>query len=334
MHRCGPETVASCSSSGPGERVLPRVHSPAAGDRGAEPRERGGARDQARSVAIRVGGLIPGDRGGESSSGSARTGAARAGDRRVAAPARRAATWPACCVRGVANSERRSPAILSVEIRVTAAASSRGAAAGSSASADRYSSGRCRARNDPAGVARRRTRRRARCRRESDVSGPRPLVRSLPANARSALTFWRVHERPLAEPALGVRLTIEPLTGSSSRHQSLHAAALLCRPRRSTQTGGIRVRQHNRTRRTRRAVWYFCEFREFCVDRCDPKSGVGIVVCACSPLDGRLQRFRDFAGDVVLDHQDVVERPVVGFRPDHELVLRAKQPRGDPQPGA
>jgi DNA polymerase (family 10) len=51
-------------------------------------------------------------------------------------------------------------------------------------------------------------------------------------------------------------------------------------------------------------------------------------------LDGCLQRFRHFAGDVVLNHQDIVEWAVVGFRPDNVAVVRANQPRGDPQPSA
>jgi hypothetical protein len=55
---------------------------------------------------------------------------------------------------------------------------------------------------------------------------------------------------------------------------------------------------------------------------------------ACFKFRGYPQRFRYFAGDVVLDHQDVVEWSVVGFRPDNVPVVRTNQPRGDPQPSA
>jgi len=51
-------------------------------------------------------------------------------------------------------------------------------------------------------------------------------------------------------------------------------------------------------------------------------------------LDGCPQRFRNFAGDVVLDYQDVVQWAVVGFRPDNVPVVGTNQPRGDAQPDA
>jgi len=53
-----------------------------------------------------------------------------------------------------------------------------------------------------------------------------------------------------------------------------------------------------------------------------------------SGLDRCSQRFRYFAGDVVLNHQDVVEWPVVGFRPDNVPAVSANQPRIDPHSGA
>jgi hypothetical protein len=53
-----------------------------------------------------------------------------------------------------------------------------------------------------------------------------------------------------------------------------------------------------------------------------------------SGLDGCPQCFRYFAGDVVLDHQDVVEWAVVGFRPDNVAVVGTNQARVDPQSGA
>ena len=49
-------------------------------------------------------------------------------------------------------------------------------------------------------------------------------------------------------------------------------------------------------------------------------------------LDRRPQCFRDFAGDVVLDGQDVAPRAIVGFRPDHGPAVGADQSRRDPQP--
>jgi hypothetical protein len=48
-------------------------------------------------------------------------------------------------------------------------------------------------------------------------------------------------------------------------------------------------------------------------------------------FDRRPQSFRYLAGDVVLDHQDVAERPVVGFRPDNVSVVRPNQACGDAQ---
>lgn len=51
-------------------------------------------------------------------------------------------------------------------------------------------------------------------------------------------------------------------------------------------------------------------------------------------LDGCPQRFRYFTGDVVLNLQDIVEGPVVDFRPDNVPVVRANQPRVHPQPAA
>src|SRR5207244_1318950 len=53
-----------------------------------------------------------------------------------------------------------------------------------------------------------------------------------------------------------------------------------------------------------------------------------------SGLDGCPERFRYFAGDVVLDHQDVVEWPVVGFRPDNVPAVCTNQPRVHAQAGA
>jgi hypothetical protein len=50
-----------------------------------------------------------------------------------------------------------------------------------------------------------------------------------------------------------------------------------------------------------------------------------------SGLDGCPERFRYFAGDVVLDHQDVVEWPVVGFRPDNVPAFCTNQPRRQPR---
>ena len=55
---------------------------------------------------------------------------------------------------------------------------------------------------------------------------------------------------------------------------------------------------------------------------------------ARSGFDAYPHRFRYFAGDVVLDHQDVVEWSIVGLRPDDVPVVRTNQPRGDPHPGA
>ena len=51
-----------------------------------------------------------------------------------------------------------------------------------------------------------------------------------------------------------------------------------------------------------------------------------------SGLDRCPQRFRYFASDVVLNHQDVAEWPVVGFRPDNVPVVRTNQTRVNPHP--
>ncbi len=50
--------------------------------------------------------------------------------------------------------------------------------------------------------------------------------------------------------------------------------------------------------------------------------------------DGSLQRFCYLAGDVVLNHQDVAEGAVVGFRPDDVAIVGTHQSHGDPQPRA
>src|SRR5208282_5157148 len=51
-------------------------------------------------------------------------------------------------------------------------------------------------------------------------------------------------------------------------------------------------------------------------------------------FDGGPKSFCYFAGDVVLDHQYVVEGPVVRFGPDDVTVVGANQARVDAQPGA
>ena len=50
--------------------------------------------------------------------------------------------------------------------------------------------------------------------------------------------------------------------------------------------------------------------------------------------DGSLQRFCYLAGDVVLNHQDVAEGAIVGFRPDDVAIVGTHQSHGDPQPRA
>ena len=44
---------------------------------------------------------------------------------------------------------------------------------------------------------------------------------------------------------------------------------------------------------------------------------------------GQCQRFGYFAGNVVLDHEDVVQRTIVGFRPDNIASLRTDQTRSN-----
>ena len=50
-------------------------------------------------------------------------------------------------------------------------------------------------------------------------------------------------------------------------------------------------------------------------------------------FDGCRQCFRNFAGDVVLNHQNIVKGAVVGFRPDDVPVVGANHARIDPQAG-
>jgi hypothetical protein len=38
-------------------------------------------------------------------------------------------------------------------------------------------------------------------------------------------------------------------------------------------------------------------------------------------VDGLPQRYCDFAGDVVLNFQDIVQRAIIGFGPDHESIV-------------
>jgi hypothetical protein len=45
------------------------------------------------------------------------------------------------------------------------------------------------------------------------------------------------------------------------------------------------------------------------------------------------QRFCHFAGNVVLDHEQIVEWPVVGLRPGDKAGVRANQPRRDAHSG-
>ena len=46
-------------------------------------------------------------------------------------------------------------------------------------------------------------------------------------------------------------------------------------------------------------------------------------------LDGCSQGFGYFGGDIVLNHQDVVEGAVVGFEPDDVAVVGTNQARVD-----
>ena len=66
----------------------------------------------------------------------------------------------------------------------------------------------------------------------------------------------------------------------------------------------------------------------------DPRVLLTPILVVGFGLDGCPQRFRYFTGDVVLNHQDIVEGPVVDFRPDNIPVVRANQPRVHPQPAA
>ena len=51
-------------------------------------------------------------------------------------------------------------------------------------------------------------------------------------------------------------------------------------------------------------------------------------------LDGWPQSFRYLVRDIVLDHQDIVEPAIVGFRPNNIGGVGTDQARGDPHPGA
>jgi hypothetical protein len=51
-------------------------------------------------------------------------------------------------------------------------------------------------------------------------------------------------------------------------------------------------------------------------------------------LDGALQGFGGFCGDVVLDHEEVGEGAVVGFRPDDVAIVGADEAGGDADHGA
>ncbi len=66
----------------------------------------------------------------------------------------------------------------------------------------------------------------------------------------------------------------------------------------------------------------------------DPRVLLTPILVVGFGLDGCPQRFRYFTGDVVLNHQDIVEGPVVDFRPDNVPVVRANQPRVHAQPAA
>jgi len=70
----------------------------------------------------------------------------------------------------------------------------------------------------------------------------------------------------------------------------------------------------------------------------DPRSFGNVVQLPSLVLgpgrDGYRQRFGYFAGYVVLDRQNVVQGPVIGFRPDNVPAVGTNQPCGDPQPDA
>ncbi len=128
----------------------------------------------------------------------------------------------------------------------------------------------------------------------------------------------------LQKPTICARTTI-PILGFDVCFRPIDYTIIRSHPALKTDEQWLQVWRvnHSELARTRKR-------RRFSVERQACLCSLGLSGLARSGLGGCPQRFRNFAGDVVLDHQDVVQRAVIDFRPDNVPVVGTNQPRSDP----